>query len=58
MVLSVPIFWKIAIESLAVSFTFFGLETLGTHLEKVVIQGFTNLEKKVSVNPFVAENFV
>ena len=58
MVLSVPIFWKIAIESLAVSFTFFGLETLGTHLEKVVIQGFANLEKQVGVDPFVAKHLI
>lgn len=56
--LSIPIFWKIAIESLAVSFTFFGLETLGAHLEKVVVQGFANLEKQVGVNPLVAEYLI
>ena len=45
MVLSIPIFWNITINGLAVSFTFFGLETLGTHLEKVIIQSIANLEK-------------
>ena len=56
--LSIPIFWKITIESLAISFTFFGLETLGAHLEKVVVQGFANLEKQVGVDPFVAEHLI
>ena len=58
MVLFIPIFWKITINGLAVSFTFFGLETLGTHLEKVVIQGFANLEKQVGVDPFVAKHLI
>lgn len=57
-VLSIPIFWKITINGLAVSFTFFGLETLGAHLEKVVVQGFANLEKQVGVNPLVAEYLI
>ena len=56
--LSIPIFWKITINGLAVSFTFFGLETLGAHLEKVVVQGFANLEKQVGVNPLVAEYLI
>ena len=37
---------------------FFGLETLGAHLEKVVVQGFANLEKQVGVNPLVAEYLI
>lgn len=58
MVLSVPIFWKIAIESLAVSFTFFGLIMLRTDLEEIAVQGFANLEKQVGVDPFVAEHLI
>lgn len=56
--LSVPIFWKIAIESLAVSFTFFGLIMLRTDLEEVVIQSIANLEKQVGVNPLVAKHLI
>ena len=58
MVLFVPIFWKVTVNGLAISFTFFGLETLGAHLEKVVVQGFANLEKQVGVDPFVAEHLI
>ena len=58
MVLSVPIFWKIAIESLAVSFTFFGLIMLRTDLEKVEVQGFANLEKQVGIDPLVAKHLI
>lgn len=58
MVLSVPIFWKIAIESLAVSFTFFGLIMLRTDLEEIAVQGFANLEKQVGVNPLVAKHLI
>ena len=58
MVLYVPIFWKIAIESLAVSFTFFGLIMLRTDLEEIAVQGFANLEKQVGVDPFVAEHLI
>ena len=58
MVLSVPIFWKITINGLAVSFTFFGLETLVAHLEEVVIQSIANLEKQVGVDPLVAKHLI
>ena len=57
-VLFVPILWRIAIEYLSVSFTFFGLIMLRTDLEKVEVQGFANLEKQVGVDPFVAKHLI
>ena len=56
--LSIPIFWKITINGLVVSFMFFGLETLGAHLEEVVVQGFANLEKQVGIDPLVAKHLI
>lgn len=57
-VLFVPILWRIAIEYLSVSFTFFGLIMLRTDLEKVEVQGFANLEKQVSIDPLVAKHLI
>lgn len=58
MVLFVLKFWKIPTKLLDVLFTFIGLVMLGTDLEEVIIQSIANLEKKVSVNPFVAKHLV
>lgn len=56
--LSIPIFRKIAINLLSVSFTLFGLVMLRTHLEEVAVQSLANLEKQVGVNPFVAKHLI
>ena len=58
MVLFVPIYWEIPIKSLSFLFTIFELIVFGADLEEVIIQSFTDLKKKVGVNPFMVEYLI